>query len=278
VAQPVTDDELREIRDCIAAVIPTLENDASRPPGAVWSARSHLTMLHRAIADRRSVSAAEIFEAINEITLGGKWREERNGQDRHADTRPQTVAVLERLAAECDPGPSPPRVTTAELEGCRSRLWATNAICSAEANAPPGWRHIHRMCLEIYERAIYDRAQLYAGDVRDVISAVQEVGHWRLEKWGEDRFADQRAANLAVMERLAAELAESPPGAVVRPVADRIRDGREVCGITQAQLAEVLGVTQKTVWRWEHGEALPSRVHCHGLAGILGGRPHDYQP
>ena len=60
------------------------------------------------------------------------------------------------------------------------------------------------------------------------------------------------------------------------PVANRIRELRELRGrdapdaFTQAAIAIRLGVTERTVWRWEHGVSRPPMRHARALARALG--------
>jgi transcriptional regulator with XRE-family HTH domain len=50
---------------------------------------------------------------------------------------------------------------------------------------------------------------------------------------------------------------------------ENIRARREELGINQYQLAELLGVRQPTVWRWEKGQMEPRRRHKSRLAEVL---------
>lgn len=50
----------------------------------------------------------------------------------------------------------------------------------------------------------------------------------------------------------------------------RLRDLREKKNITQAQIAEQLGITQGAVSQWEVGATNPSIATISRLAGILG--------
>ncbi len=43
--------------------------------------------------------------------------------------------------------------------------------------------------------------------------------------------------------------------------------------MTQAELAERLGVTEYTIWRWENGRNLPTIVVLPALCRALGVRP-----
>lgn len=52
---------------------------------------------------------------------------------------------------------------------------------------------------------------------------------------------------------------------------DNIRDRRAARNMTQLELARAMGVSQPTVWRWEHGKNAPSDADRVLLAEILGG-------
>ena len=55
-----------------------------------------------------------------------------------------------------------------------------------------------------------------------------------------------------------------------RGVGRRIRNQRQhVLGITQVDLAELVGVTQKTVSLWERGQRVPSHYHMPRLLAVL---------
>lgn len=43
--------------------------------------------------------------------------------------------------------------------------------------------------------------------------------------------------------------------------------------LEQAELAELVGVSQQTISRWERGEALPRRARVQALAAALGTEP-----
>lgn len=56
-------------------------------------------------------------------------------------------------------------------------------------------------------------------------------------------------------------------------LSDRIRQVRQTANLTQAELAEALGVSQPTVNRWETGETEPSRATLEQLADATGAAP-----
>jgi putative transcriptional regulator len=53
-------------------------------------------------------------------------------------------------------------------------------------------------------------------------------------------------------------------------LANRLREAREAAGLTQAELAERIGVSRKTVNTVEIGVFVPSTVIALKLAGALG--------
>lgn len=54
------------------------------------------------------------------------------------------------------------------------------------------------------------------------------------------------------------------------PLAVRIKRLRIASGLTQGQLAELLGISQAAVARWETGELLSKGQYVVSLAGALG--------
>jgi transcriptional regulator with XRE-family HTH domain len=55
-----------------------------------------------------------------------------------------------------------------------------------------------------------------------------------------------------------------------------IRMRRNRLGLTQLKLAETVGVSTRTVIRWENGGGLPDEKARASLARVLGGAPADY--
>ena len=53
-------------------------------------------------------------------------------------------------------------------------------------------------------------------------------------------------------------------------LANRLRERREAKGLTQAQLADMIGVSRKTVNTVENGVFVPSTIVALKLAGALG--------
>lgn len=54
--------------------------------------------------------------------------------------------------------------------------------------------------------------------------------------------------------------------------ATRLREAREAASLTQAQVAEVMGVPRPNVARWESGTQLPRVDTALRLAAIVGSR------
>ena len=46
----------------------------------------------------------------------------------------------------------------------------------------------------------------------------------------------------------------------------RIKMLRETLLLTLEEMASMVGVTQRTVWRWEHNQAKPRARHCRRMA------------
>ena len=49
-------------------------------------------------------------------------------------------------------------------------------------------------------------------------------------------------------------------------IGERIREARTKLGLTQARLAEQVGVSSQTVWSWEAGRAKPTHEHLEEVA------------
>ena len=49
-------------------------------------------------------------------------------------------------------------------------------------------------------------------------------------------------------------------------IGSRIKEARTKVGLTQKEVAELVGVSAQAVWRWEAGRMMPSREHLFTLA------------
>ena len=49
-------------------------------------------------------------------------------------------------------------------------------------------------------------------------------------------------------------------------IGERIKEARNKLGLTQAQLANQVGVSSQTVWSWEAGRVKPNHEHLEELA------------
>jgi DNA-binding XRE family transcriptional regulator len=56
---------------------------------------------------------------------------------------------------------------------------------------------------------------------------------------------------------------------MVHPIMNRIREYREDAGLTRTELAARLGVSERTVWRWEAGEGIHD-THKLQLCDVFG--------
>ena len=56
---------------------------------------------------------------------------------------------------------------------------------------------------------------------------------------------------------------------------NRIAKYRDLCGMTQSELADSLGVSKNTVSSWERGEFYPSIAHSIALEALLA-LDHDF--
>ncbi len=54
------------------------------------------------------------------------------------------------------------------------------------------------------------------------------------------------------------------------PLAEAVRQARQRAGLSQAELAERLGLRQSSVSQWERGVTKPKTVHLLALADALG--------
>lgn len=52
-------------------------------------------------------------------------------------------------------------------------------------------------------------------------------------------------------------------------IGKRIKLARELAGLTQEKLAEIIGVSRTAVVRWESGETVPTVDHLIEMTGIL---------
>ncbi|AUB80065.1 hypothetical protein THSYN_03185 [Candidatus Thiodictyon syntrophicum] len=55
-------------------------------------------------------------------------------------------------------------------------------------------------------------------------------------------------------------------------ISERIREAREVKGLSQADLAATVGVSRGACGHWEQGKTVPSVEHLAGVATVLGVR------
>lgn len=60
-----------------------------------------------------------------------------------------------------------------------------------------------------------------------------------------------------------------------RDIADDIKKARKRIGISQAELAKAVGVTQSAVYNWEHSVASPSSENLGALERAIGPMTHD---
>ncbi|MGQ0507976.1 MAG: helix-turn-helix domain-containing protein [Myxococcaceae bacterium] len=64
-------------------------------------------------------------------------------------------------------------------------------------------------------------------------------------------------------------------GVVERKLGRRIADHRKLAKLTQAELAEKVGVATETISRLERGAAIPSLARLESVAAALGVELHD---
>jgi len=53
-------------------------------------------------------------------------------------------------------------------------------------------------------------------------------------------------------------------------IGERLKEIRKKLGITQGELASLIGVSETTVWNWENGRREPRSTEINKLAGVLG--------
>lgn len=70
-------------------------------------------------------------------------------------------------------------------------------------------------------------------------------------------------------------MSDSPYAAPRKTNDSPIARRRIALGLTQAQLAELIGVSNYAVNRWETTEILPQRKNLEKLAAVLGCQPRD---
>ena len=62
---------------------------------------------------------------------------------------------------------------------------------------------------------------------------------------------------------------DGPSESEPEPIGLRIKQRREEAGLSMVRLAQILGVSKPTVWKWETGRMLPSQQHFRGLCQAL---------
>lgn len=65
----------------------------------------------------------------------------------------------------------------------------------------------------------------------------------------------------------------APQTAIVISIGDRIRIARDKRDLDQVELAGMIGVSDQTIRRWEHGEREPKATQVVALADALSVRP-----
>jgi transcriptional regulator with XRE-family HTH domain len=73
---------------------------------------------------------------------------------------------------------------------------------------------------------------------------------------------------------LRASITDSPKGypVTLSTIGDHIRKKRLDLGLTQIEVAEIIGVKEATVWNWEHGTE-PELIHIPAIIAFLGYTP-----
>jgi transcriptional regulator with XRE-family HTH domain len=61
-------------------------------------------------------------------------------------------------------------------------------------------------------------------------------------------------------------------------VGEKLRKAREKRGLTQRQVAELVGVSQPAIQRWEAGDGSPRPKKLRKVAEVYGLRPQDLIP
>lgn len=61
-----------------------------------------------------------------------------------------------------------------------------------------------------------------------------------------------------------------------RPIGEKLRAMRRESGMTQAELARAVGVTQHSIAQWETGGRAPSMRHAVELSKVLGASPTEF--
>jgi SOS-response transcriptional repressor LexA len=71
--------------------------------------------------------------------------------------------------------------------------------------------------------------------------------------------------------------AHKTPGADYSTIGQRIRRARKAAELTQAQVADGLGVSRVSVTQWESGTTTPEREHVRRLAALLNTTPENLE-
>ncbi len=152
---------------------------------------------------------------------------------------------------------------------------------------PPSWQWNLAAVVLVLRRLLDDRSDVSIIELILVVSRMLGARAWYLEHGRPDRHVGKREHLLDVLVRQVAvaeideweqHLLERGTGdpVVTVSVGARIRYRRAEVGVTQAQLAGILGVERSTVVRWEADERAPHAGHRVALARFLGGQPSDY--
>ncbi len=152
---------------------------------------------------------------------------------------------------------------------------------------PPTWQWNLAAVVLVLRRLLDDRSDVSIIELCLVVSRMLDARAWYHEHGRPDRHDGRRDRLLDVLVRQVAVaevdeweerlLKRGTGGPVVAvSVGARIRRRRAEVGLTQAQLAGILGVERSTVVRWEADERAPHAGHRVALSRFLGGRPSDY--
>lgn len=127
--------------------------------------------------------------------------------------------------------------------------------------APPGHYTMSRHVLGLVEAALAGRP-VDRIDAAEILEGLGTMAHWWITREGEDPFAVERKAGSEIMRRLAL-------GEPVETMGQRIRRIRARAALTQETVAKELGVSVRTVKRWERDKSPPSSSHRVGLRALF---------
>lgn len=196
----------------------------------------------------------------------------------------EPVAIWEKVQSRLAEGWQP--VSDAELRALYRDVCIVGRSDLGAAGQPRQYRWSLGLSLATFDRALSNRRHLHLVELTDSVGHLLTTYRWNMGTLGHDPYRNVRARMLDVMSRLMMEVAEHDslawvldgpaPNTPQSSPAVLVRNLRHLKGLSQADLAQQIGVSRSTVERWETGQTRPQPSQRERLADILGGVPGDY--